>query len=465
MRSSGQLARRLAQEDGFGLIEVIAAAALLLVIAIATLGVFDAAAKSSGQSKARTVAAALAEQDQERLRGLKAVELSNRHETRTVSANGQADPKGAYTVESRVDWIRDAGGAESCTTNNAQAEYLRITSTVRSPILGAGKVRTSSLIAPPVSAFTGGTGTLTVKITARDSTTPVAGVDVAITGPTSLSDTTNALGCAVFSHIPVGTYSGTMTRPDYVDPDGESPGDVSGVVSEGKVTVVGANFDLAAKATAVAFQTNVNAFSGFVGTTGWRPSQAQSLSAGGPNGPEVVKKGSWQTSIEVPGLYPFSTGYGMYSGSCPSADPTKAPTSSSNYFTTYPDSLATTNPGGAAPVTVRQPPLAVRVLRSGVPVSGAQVVATATGTGCAADKSADLTTDANGFVTHPGTAFDPGLPFGSYSVCASIRSPGDTTKYLLATLAYANTAFSPTGATTLTIPSDTTTNRKSAPCS
>jgi Tfp pilus assembly protein PilV len=468
MGSSGQLSRRLAEEDGFGLIEVITAAALLLVIMLATLGVFDAMAKTSGQSKARTVAATLAEQDQERLRGLKAVDLSNRHETRTVGANGQADPKGAYTVESRVDWMRDAAGAESCTTNGAQAEYLRVTSTVRSPILGTGKsVRTSSLVAPPVAAFSDDTGTLTVKVTARDTTTPVPGVDVAISGPTSLSDTTNSLGCAVFSHVPVGTYSGTTSRPDYVDPDGDSPGDVSGVVSAGKVTVVGASFDLAAKATAVSFQTYVNPYSGFAGSTGWRPSQARSLTAGGPSGPEVVKKGAWQTAIEVAGLYPFTAGYGMYSGSCATADPTKLPTSSANYFTTYPDSLATTNPGGSASVIVRQPPLAVRVQLgspTGSAVAGAKVVATATGVGCGADRFDDLLSDANGFVTHPGAAFDPGLPFGTYSLCASVKSPADPTKYLVGTATYANTSFSPTAAAALVIPSDVSGNRTGSPC-
>ena len=461
MGSTGQLSRRLAEEDGFGLIEVMAAAALLLVVAIATLGVFDAAAKTSGQSKARTIAAALAEQDQERMRAMKAADLSNHHATKRVDASGVVAADGAYTVDSRVDWVRDAGGVESCTSSSTQAEYLRITSTVRSDGLGAGKsVSTSSLVAPPVDSFGSNLGTLTIKVVNRDNQ-PVPGVDVAISGPTSLSDTTNSLGCAVFSHIPVGTYAGTTNRADYVDWDGDRPGDVSGVVNAGTVTTVAANFDLAATAKA-SFLTYVNPFAGYTGPTGWQSSQAQSVTASGPKGTRVFKTGAWQQEIQAPDLFPFVEGYGVYSGSCASADPTKYDAA---FFTTYKTAFATTDPNGKPVVTVRQPPVAVRVVSAtGQALKNAKVVATATGTGCAADKFADLTTDANGFVTHPGAAFDPGLPFGSYTLCASAPS-SVTGRYLLATLAYANTSFQPTVATALALPTDIATNQKTAPCS
>jgi Tfp pilus assembly protein PilV len=464
MRSSGHRSRRLASEEGFALIEVLAAAALLVVIAVASLGVFDAAAKTSGRSKARSIAATLVEQDQERMRAMKATGLSNYHAIRTVAANGQAAPTGAqYTVDSRAEWVRDASGLESCTTSNSQADYLRITSTVTAPILSKS-VTASSIVAPPVAAFGQNLGTLTVKVTNRDSN-PVAGIDVAISGPTALSDTTNSLGCAVFSHVPIGTYSAATSRPGYVDQEGDAPGDVTAIVSAGKVTVAAAKFDLGAQATA-SFKTYVNPFSGYTGVTGWVDSKARSITAAGPVGARTVKQTSWQTSIDLPLLFPFTAGYGVYSGSCATADPTKY---DGTFYTTYPDTFVKTDPGSTAPDRVaRQPPVAARVsgLVTGSPVPAAKVVATATGAGCGADRFDDLISDPNGFVTHPGATFDPGLPFGPYKLCAYVPSTSPGMYLQSPAVTYANTAFTvpATGMATLLIPPDVYLNRTSNPC-
>ena len=69
---------RANSEAGFALIEVLVSAALLVVIALALLAAADRAASTSLAGKGRSVAATLAEQDQERLRahaGERAVEL------------------------------------------------------------------------------------------------------------------------------------------------------------------------------------------------------------------------------------------------------------------------------------------------------------------------------------------------------------------------------------------------------
>jgi Tfp pilus assembly protein PilV len=412
MGSPADPARRLASEDGFALIEVLAAAVLLVVVTLASLSVFDAAAKTSGHNKARSVAAVLAEQDQERMKGMTAAELSNYHASRTASPGGTA----TYTINSRAEWIRDAGGAESCTTSDSQADYLRITSTVSGPIM-TKPVTTATLIQPPVDSFGSDVGTLTVKVVDRDNQ-PVPGVTVAISGGTSLSDLTNSLGCAVFSHIPAGAYTATTTAADHVDADGNSPGTVSGTVTAGEVTVLEEAFDAAATVNAT-FVTYRNSWAG---TAQEVPSSARSMSVAGPTETSIVKDTGSQASLGVTGLFPFTAGYTAYTGSCASANPTAY---LANFYTAYPSGAVAPNPGATGNAVVRQPPLAVRVrvTNQNPTVGDANVVATPNGAGCSADKIAMKTTT-DGYASKSTTSYDAGLPFGSYSVCVDATVNG-----------------------------------------
>jgi Tfp pilus assembly protein PilV len=452
--------RRLGAEDGFALIEVMAAAVLLLVVSLATLAVFDTSQQVSSRTRARTVAADLAQQDQDRMRGMRAFDLSNYHWSHAVAI----DHGGSYTVDSRADWIRDASGVESCTVNNSQADYLRITSTVSSSAM-TKPVTMASLVAPPVAAFDANRGTLTVKVTDRDGD-PLSGADVAISGPTSLGDTTNSLGCAVFSHIPVGTYSATTHKFGYVDPNGNDPGAVTGtpIVTAGKVTVVPGQLDDAATVTAT-FDTYVNAYAAASngGTTGFIASQAQAMTADpatASDPSQLTSPGGWQDSLSDPALFPFAAGYSVYTGSCPNADPSKY---ISNYYASNPGTVAT-DPGVESSVAVHQAPLPVQVQNAlGAAQANAHVVATGSASGgCPAD-TFTLTTDGNGLVTHAGGTFDPGVPFGSYDVCVDVRLT--STRWLRKTTANvpAKALTGISSPTVIQLPPSTTTS--SAPCS
>lgn len=417
MASPAHRLRPLADERGFALMEVMAAAVLLLVIAMATLKIFDTSNQVAGAGKSRTIAADLVQQDLQRMRAMPASDLSNYHLTRTLDVTGG----GTATVTSRAEWVRDAGGVESCTVSNSQADYVRITSTVA---LGSVNkpIKMSSLIAPPVASFDATTGTLTVKVTDR-SNAPVMGADVAISGPTALSDTTNTLGCAVFSHVPAGSYSISTHKDGYVDRSGADPGSLSGVASAGKVAVVGATLDVAATTTAT-FQTWVNSYAAASngGTSGvWVASSADALTAdpmtstGDPN--DVTTPGTFQSSIKVSSLFPFTEGDMFYSGSCAGGEPSQ---SISNYWTSTPANPGIVKPldqGGTYATTVRQPPLPIKVTSAlGAAQSGVKIIATPNG--CAADKM-ELTTNAQGLASHTASTYDPGVPFGTYTVCVS----------------------------------------------
>src|SRR3954464_8112798 len=90
-------------EAGFALVEVIVSAAVLAMVALAVLAGVDAAGRSSGREKARAVAVSLAEQDQERLRGIPAKAVTTIDSPSPVTLNGAT-----YTITSKAEYIDDA---------------------------------------------------------------------------------------------------------------------------------------------------------------------------------------------------------------------------------------------------------------------------------------------------------------------------------------------------------------------
>ena len=114
------------------MIEAIVAAALLVIVALGVLKGLDTAQRSSGREKARSVAAALTEQDQERLRSFRAVDLANYDETATVDGQqGQVHDQVAGRLGPRLDRRH----RRAATTARSQADYMRITSTTTSALI------------------------------------------------------------------------------------------------------------------------------------------------------------------------------------------------------------------------------------------------------------------------------------------------------------------------------------------
>lgn len=404
---------RLNSEAGFALIEVLVSAVLLVVIALALLAGADRASSTALGGRARSVASGLAEQDQERIRSMPASALSNYHPAaRTVPVGGTT-----YTVASRADWVRDSTGAtQSCTNDSSQADYLKITSTVTSNVVGTAikPVTVSSIVAPPVGAFAANQGTLAVKVT-DSRNNPVVGMNVSTSGPRSLSDTTNASGCAVFAYIPTGTYHVLLDTAGYVNPSNQTAVDITQVVSANLVNLAQVSYDRAAK-VAVAFET-VTGTSTIVPSRGWGITASRVDPVGGTyyfEGPTGTPPPA-QASIDATSLWPAPTGYKFYSGDCAGANPETA-IPLTTWYTTAPgngDVLAPLPGTVDGTVTVRQPPLSLTVKNSGTALAGATVVLTPVDTACI---KPDLTTDSSGRATSRVTpTYDPGVPFGKYS--------------------------------------------------
>jgi Tfp pilus assembly protein PilV len=207
----------LSAEHGVTLVETLISAAILVAVLIGVLASLDASAHTAAINRSRTVAAALAEQDIERLRALPAATLATYDKGPRTVKSGSVD----YLVASKVEWVHDASGTPaSCNSDGKRADYIRITSTVTSNIVGkrVKPVEMTSIVAPRVGSFGANQGTLGIQLK-NEAGGPVSNMPVTIAGPVTQSDATNSLGCAVFGHI-AARYGSTSraTRPSPTPP-------------------------------------------------------------------------------------------------------------------------------------------------------------------------------------------------------------------------------------------------------
>jgi Tfp pilus assembly protein PilV len=400
----------LSAEHGVTLVETLISAAILVAVLIGVLASLDASAHTAAINRSRTVAASLAEQDLERLRALPASTLASYAvPPRTVTSGGAE-----YRVASKAEWVRDASGAPvSCDSDGERADYIRITSTVTSNVVGkrVQPVEMTSIVAPRVGSFGANQGTLGVQLK-NEGGAPVTNMPVTITGPVSQTDATNQLGCAVFGHIAAGPYNVTVSQPGWVDVSGNQSLTHATNVSAGTKQTVELQYAQAASVT-VTFDTEVH------GSKKAATSPALTAANSGlPTGSRVFKPAGASGSITASGLYPFPDGYAFFSGGCATSDPEAFVT---DYFSTNPG-FVKVGAGGSASVTVREPAFNLRVTRgpnqnSAAPLKEAYIVITSTEAGCT-DKYIFDGVDPN------GTLPEPGLPFGRYRVCADDRNTG-----------------------------------------
>ena len=386
----------LADEAGFGLIEVIVSA---LLVALVSLGVYlgiDGATVSAGINKHRTLATQLVQQDQDRMRAMAVDELSNYRGSTTQAVAGTT-----YTIASTSSWITDSTGAASCTSGTAQANYLRISSTVTWPGMQIRPVTAESLVAPPNGSFGSRQGSLAIQVRDRNGA-GVAGVGVSLTGPASYTDVTNDGGCVLWGYLPASTgsaYRATISKTGYVDTSAVAvPSKQFDVIGEA-TTAISFDYDVGGR-----IQGNFERYNGTaaVATNGLSFS-ATNANLSVPIGP--FGDGAPHASFLSPLVYPFSVGYAVYAGDCAGAQPPSPQT-------------AIVTPGGTTNVSLRIPPVSFRVVRGTstlTGVSGLPVTFTATGSGCSAVTTPTPTTDANGYIRQD-------FLYGTYAYCVAATS-------------------------------------------
>jgi hypothetical protein len=292
-----------------------------------------------------------------------------------------------------------------------------------------------------------------------------------------LTAETNAEGCALFRSIEVGDYVVRLNRPFYVDKKGEQLSELDTTVSPNLVNVVTMPYDKAVSMSVsiktlkpgTAFSTTATTYPSKAGAVSDNAAETSVLRTFTPNPAAMV------SSITAPTLFPFDTAYSYFTGRCAYQSPVK--TTNPDYFSDINQAAAVVGDPDAfqpQPDTVYQPSFNIRIRsnyanRSAPPAdfdaSALEVYATLQPIGsdpCVDIKNlrlatrdwpstwgtAPISTATKNWVSQTGTDFDPGMPFGTYTIC--IRDAASSTRRYWTTT-YNNT--SPNGqATTVQMP-------------
>lgn len=227
-RGLGRRIRTLSRsEKGFTLIEVLVSALVVTLIAGAVAEALMTNVKVTADQHRRNDAQMLAEQDQERLKGLSAEQLNNLNQTYNATYDGYK-----FQVSSQAWYLSSTSGA-ACSTGSGATTFKTISSVSWTDPTNANHALATdeSVIAPDAG------GSLLAQF--HDQTTaPLSGVSVAATGPESEAATSDVNGCTIFTGLETGTYNLTFTDTGYVDPNGNaSPiADTANVASTGIAT-------------------------------------------------------------------------------------------------------------------------------------------------------------------------------------------------------------------------------------
>jgi type II secretory pathway pseudopilin PulG len=461
--------RDVRSQTGQSLIEVIVSAAVLAILALAILAGVDGAQSSSGREKARSVAASLAEKDQERMRSTPVQTLAAWSLAAPAAVATTVDGA-TYTVTSTVAWVRDdTGGTASCGSDSRDSDYLHINTTVTSAIVGANvaPVSIDAIVAPNIEYSTTH-GSLGVKVLDAKGN-PLVNKMVTIAGPTPATGQTNTVGCAYFQQILAGSYTIGLNTPGLVDHFGATNVTRTFEVAPGVLNILSVQYDFPATATvavqtykpgAAATSTPITSYATRVSTV--NSSEVGMLRNFPPAAPLAAPGAA---SISAPSLFPFTSAYVFFTGTCQYANPayyTNADglhPANPTYFSSYAGSLiatASTTTG----VTVLQPPINYRLTgkkyAGSTNMSGLAVTLdpqTPASDSCVEPNITGFSTYTvganNGYVARSlaadGTTLEAGAPYGQYSLC--FYDSGSNRHYTDPVL-YDNT-IAPTGQTAI----------------
>lgn len=408
-----------AREDGVSLIEVVFSALLVGLIVIATLSGFDQTQRVSVEEQRHAQADALAQQDQDRLRGLSVAALLGLSST---AANVTLDRQ-TYSIVSSAQFVSDTGGTPSCAaTGPSNADYIKTTSEVRWPSMGLRKpVVEESLIAPPAG------GSLVVQV--LDPTgQPVANMNVTASGTAvgtsaSASATTSAAGCAIFGGLGVGPYTVSASQagpPPWVDRDWNPAPTQSASVSGAATAKLSFGMGQAG-GIAATFATNVPG----VGQLASSQDRFVAFNSGmtSASGAVVGVAGQYQSTVSS-ALTAFPTSYSLYAGSCVADKPSSS--ADSQAVIVAPGRMS--SPAGNPPAALKVPAVLVRVYSGSGPgnpgSSVNQTLQNVTVTDGCGVKRRYSGTALTAPTSSTGALTDPGEPFGPLTVCVDANVGG-----------------------------------------
>ena len=225
------------------MVEAIVAAMLLVIVALGVLKGLDTAQQSSGREKARSTAAALTEQDQERLRSFRAVDLANYDETRDDQRQqrrlhgpvaGRLGPR-LDRRHAELQQQRDAGRlhADHLDDDVEPGQHADRADQDVEPRRSARR----RLRHQPGHARHPGQRPRRRRRRGRQRHDHRAD---------HRTNPTNSAGCAIFAYVPVGAYTAKLDTAGWVDKGGNQNTTVGATVSQGTVNVKTLDYDQAA---------------------------------------------------------------------------------------------------------------------------------------------------------------------------------------------------------------------------
>jgi Tfp pilus assembly protein PilV len=398
--------RRLGAEEGFGIIEVVVSALVVVLISIAVFAAIDAAGHTADSNKSRSAGSALAQADQERMRSMTVSDLiANPDTTRNDTVDGES-----YTVRAQASYVIDPAdaGVTDCTSSERSPRYFKLTSTVSWPEMrGTSPVQEDSLRAIPNGSVEG-LGSLAVGIQDRNGA-GVPNVSVSLSGPQSATGTTNANGCVIFGYVKSGTYTLSFSKAGYVEAAYPNRSDItdSVVVAEDSLATKSYQYDQAGEARVAYVTSAFNRTSPTTSTMGDGFTVANAGMGSVSTKPFTHSLASTANSGTI--FFPFTSAYGIWAGKC---DENQPPSSFAQTVTIPPG-------GSSTRVNLREPRLRVQAqISQGVPLTTGKVVFYPQTPGCAP----------NTVATQVGASsnYEAPLPYGPYTACIQNRTSNPT---------------------------------------
>lgn len=439
----GILKRLKAEQSGVTIIEVLVSGMVLVVASAGLYMSLSAGNRATATERHRVKANDFAEQELERVRSLRIGDLASWSSTRrlledgTELAAGTACPVGGqtcYTITSSTQFLNEPAATSTCASGTGSRDFLQLNVSVSWTGMGAlHPVTASTIISPPSGSLVPNSGSLLVLL-ADANNNGISGVTLTGSGAGSFTGTTGSSGCVLWHNLPAGNYAMSLSGAvsGLVDQDGNPPPgntptapQTVSVVDQGTNTV-NLTYDRPGSIQGINFRTR--SYSGSLVTSS---ADSAVVSASGMTQGRVygTPGGARQSTFNTgSNLFPFTSPYTVYGGSCSANDPTADASAAGAYGS------ATVPPGGtatlASPGYVLLPSLLVTVhsgssfLFPGSPVSSGKITVTELGspTGCGVTRTLTTSTNSNGEVPVAG---DVGLPYGTYSVCANNSGGSD----------------------------------------
>lgn len=454
-------------EGGFALLEVLISALLVAVIAVGTYSGLISSNRATADERTHAQATTIAQQDEERLRGLTVAQLDQipGSETHTVAENGicieektgswyyysgsktkaceaVSGYSGKYTgtdftVTSSIKFVSLSSEKEAltCETSGGTTDYIQTNSSVKWPAMGSrAPVSQSSLVDVPTQ-----TSLLVKVVNQNNEAVPGATVELS---STKTQQTTPTSGCVIFGGLNPEATVVSVSKTGWVNVNGKSPSTESVTPTENKTTsrsyqigdagaidatfVEKENGPLAKADAFVASQSGIESSPQFMleGTI------SPSASSASTDYTESITSPATLFPFVKQGTPPGNNPYTVYAGYCTENNPTKQ-------IATFANATAQVNPGETATLSkpLLTPPVKITVYTGTSSTKQGEILSSGT---------ASLTPECSSFIpvnyTSPpsytnyqpvtaGHLTYPGTPFGKFTLCVSGTISGSNKKW------------------------------------